>query len=78
MFSLRTLIVRAAKVTAVRKMGVMAVAKAGTKVMRAPVLVVVLAPDLMFVLPELAPSVTMLELQAMVQPTVNAKVATAA
>jgi len=69
----------AARVTAVRKMGVMAVARTGTKMRRAPVLVLVLLLDLMFVLPELAPFMTMLELQAMVLPTVNAaKVATAA
>jgi len=68
----------AARVTAVRKMSVVAVTRAGTKVMRAPVLVLVLVLDLMFVLLELAPFVTMLELQAMVAPQVNAKQATAA
>jgi len=75
---MRVLVVRAARVTTVRKTRVMAVARAGTKVRPAPVLVVVLAMDLMFVLLELAPSVTILELQAMVAPQVNAKEATAA
>jgi len=75
---MRVLVVCAARVTAVGKTRVMAVARAGTKVRRAPVLVVVLALELMFVLLELAQSVTMLELQAMVAPQVNAKEATAA
>jgi len=75
---MRVLVVRAARVTAVRKTRVMAVARAGTKVRRAPVLVVMLALELMFVLLELAPSVTMLEFQMMVAPQVNAKEATAA
>jgi len=68
----------AARVTAVRKMGVVAVTRAGTVVRRAPVLVLVLVLDLMFVLLELAPFVTISELQAMVAPQVNAKQATAA
>jgi len=75
---MRVLVVRAAIVPEVGKMGVMAVTGAGNKVRRAPVLVFVLVLELMFVLLELAPSVAMLELQAMVAPQVNAKVATAA
>jgi len=75
---MRVLVVCAARVTAVRKSRVMVVARAGTKVRRAPVLVVMLALELMFVLLELAPSVTMLEFQMMVAPQVNAKEATAA
>jgi len=75
---MRVLVVRAAVVTAVRKMRVVALTREGTVVRRAPVLVLVLVLDLMFVLLELAPFVTMLELQAMVAPQVNAKQATAA
>ena len=51
---------------------------AGPKVERAPVLVVVLVLDLMFVLLELEAFVTMSEMQAMEVPTVNANAATAA
>jgi len=56
----------------------MAVATAGTRVRRAPVPVLVLVLDLMFVLLELETFMTKLELQAMVVPQVNAKEATAA
>jgi len=75
---MRVLVVRAAIVPEVGKMGVMAVMKAGTKVRRAPVLVLVLVLYLMFLLLEVEPLVTLLELQTIVPPTVNAKVATAA
>jgi len=75
---MRVLVVRAPIVPEVGKVGLVAVTGAGTKVRRAPVLVLVLVLDRMFVLLEVEPFVTLLELQALVPPTVNAKVATAA
>jgi len=75
---MRLLVTRAALVAAVGKTGVMAVAPAGTRVRRAPVPVLVPVLDLMFLLLELETFMTMLELQAMVVPPVNAKEATAA
>jgi len=75
---MRLLVKRPAIVAAVGKAGLMAVATAGTRVRRAPVPVLVLVLDLMFVLLELETFMTKLELQAMVVPQVNAKEATAA
>jgi len=75
---MRVLVVRAERVTLVRKTRVRVVTRAGTKVRRAPVLAVDLALDLMFVLLQMAPSAAMLELQTMVAPQVQAKVAIAA
>jgi len=50
---MRLLVMRAAIMTSVGKAGLMAVARAGTKVRRAPVIVLVLVLDLMFVVLEL-------------------------
>jgi len=75
---MRLLVMRAAIMTSVGKAGLMAVARAGTKVRRAPVIVLVLVLDLMFVFLELEAFLTVFELQAMVVPQVNAEEATAA
>ena len=73
---MRSVLVRAAIVTAVCKTGVMAVVRAGTKVERAPVLAVMVLLDLMLDLVELALVATKFELDRMAPPTVSAKVAT--
>ena len=64
--------------TTTAKTGEVGLWTAGPKVEPAPVLVVVLVLDLMFVLLELEAFVTMSEMQAMEVPTVNANAATAA
>jgi len=64
--------------TTTTRTGEVGLRKAGPDLNRAPGRFVVLVLDLMFVLPESAPSVTMFELQAMKAPLVNAKEAPAA
>jgi len=64
--------------TTTDKIGEVELWTAGPKVERAPVLVVLLVLDLMFVLLELEAFVTMSKMQAMEVPTVNANAATAA
>jgi len=64
--------------TTTEKIGEVELWTAGPKVERAPVLVVLLVLDVMFVLLELEALVTMSKMRAMEVPTVNANAATAA